>query len=182
MLVPVMVAQTLQEQASRERCIALLSSYKTNPESAVETPFPEDLSKVKLEFFATGCHGTCAAFTMTLTRGKVEFDGHNFVKAKGKRQAKLSDQEFDSFVRGWYEGKFTAMREDYCTAACPDGTVIIVNDLPGSGIIFNSPKINHEVYSCFGWRDSGPITPKPPGAFFDFFERAMSLAKSKGWL
>ena len=94
--------------------------------------YPSDLTDLTLEYFASGCHGTCPAFTLTIRKDVALFDGRAYLRAKGKRTAKVSPHQFSTFLHAWCEGNFYAMRDNYCDIRCPDGTIIVVTDIPES--------------------------------------------------
>ncbi len=145
-------------------------------------PYPIDSTGVTLEYVASGCYGNCPAFTLTITKEIVRFDGHAYVRAKGKQTAKLSPQQFETFLHAWYDGDFYAMREDYCSVQCPDGTAIIVMDVAESSITLTTPTFKKRVYECFTTVNKQPETPKPPEQYFQLSRQLWAFAKSKHWL
>jgi Domain of unknown function (DUF6438) len=135
-----------------------------------------------VEYFASGCFGKCPAFTLTISKDVARFDGHAFVRANGKRTAKLGQQQFDKFLHAWYDGNFYAMRDDYCDIHCPDGTAIIVTDIPESSITVETPTFTKRVYECFSTMNSKPQTPKPPEQYFELSRQLWEFAKARHWL
>ena len=167
---------------TRNECIASLSGF---PKDAAPTPdpqYPADDTGFTLEYFASGCYGTCPAFTLTISKDIARFDGHAYVRAKGKRTAKLSPQQFETFLHAWYDGKFYSMRDNYCDVKCPDGTVIVVTDNPESSIRLASPNLKKRVYECFTAIDNVPETPKPPEQYFQLSRQLRAFAKAQHWL
>lgn len=168
---------------ARNECIASLSGF---PKDAAPTPnppsYPIDATGVTLEYFASGCYGTCPAFTLTISHDMARFDGHAYVRAKGKRTAKLNSQQFETFLHAWYDGNFHSMRDSYCDVSCPDGTVIIVTDIPESSITLTTPTFKKRVYECFTTINNQPETPKPPEQYFELSRQLRALAKAKRWL
>jgi hypothetical protein len=69
-----------------------------------------------------------------------------FLRMQGTIQ--VTQQQFDAFLRGWFDGRFYAMREEYCTARCPNGMVITVTDIPESSITLKTPEFTKRVYEC----------------------------------
>ncbi|HEY1471613.1 MAG TPA: hypothetical protein VGF61_21425 [Candidatus Acidoferrum sp.] len=61
----------------------------------------------------------------------------------------MSSQQFETLLHAWYDGSFYAMRDDYRSAACPDGTMIIVTDIAESSITLATPVLKERVYECF---------------------------------
>src|SRR5438128_176624 len=57
----------------------------------------------------------------------------------------LSSQQLETLLHAWYDGSFYAMRDDYCSAPCPDGTVIIVTDIAESSITLTTPDFKKRV-------------------------------------
>jgi hypothetical protein len=166
----------------KDECIESLSTFATDPGAAIPPALPSDLKDVTLTYFESGCYGSCPAFTMTLSQNEVEFDGHAFVKARGRRRAKIKQQQFEQFVRSWFDGKFFAMRDNYCGAECSDGMVIIVTDIPESAITLKTAQFKKVVNQCFVKRNGKPIMPRPPDQFFKLASELRALAKANGWL
>jgi hypothetical protein len=147
---------------ARDECIASLSGFPKDASLPSKPPYPIDMTGITLEYFASGCYGKCPAFTLTISKDIARFEGHAYVRAKGKRSAKLSQQQFETFLHAWYDGYLYAMRDNYCDVRCPDGTVIIVTDIPESSITLTTPTFTKRVYECFSRVNNQPQTPKPP--------------------
>ena len=169
-------------QVSEDNCIALLSGFPKEGALAGAPPRPNDADLVTLTYFASGCYGNCPAFTLSISKGIAQFDGHAYVRAKGKRTAKLSQKQFQAFLDSWYDGKFYAMRDNYCDIHCPNGTQIVVTDIPESSITLTAPSITKRVYECFSTLNNQPRTPKPPEQYFKLTRQFWALAKAKRWL
>jgi Domain of unknown function (DUF6438) len=166
----------------KQECISRLSGFSNEPTATASAPYPSNLDGVTIEYFASGCYGSCPAFTLRIGKAYADWDGHNYVRAKGKRRAKVTQQQFDAFLRGWFDGRFYAMREDYCTTRCPNGMVITVTDIPESSIILKTSEFTKRVYECFATINAEPITPKPPEEYFKLAKQLREFAKSKKWL
>jgi hypothetical protein len=165
-----------------DACITLLSGFPRDVPESPTPQYPTDTTDVTLEYFASGCYGACPAFTLRISNRTAVFEGHDYVRAKGKRTAKLSPQEFETLLHAWYDGKFYAMRDDYCTARCPDGVVHIVTDIADSSITLTTPTFKKRVYECFFTMNNQPQTPKPPEQYFQLSQQLLALAKSHRWL
>jgi len=74
------------------------------------------------------------------------------------------------------------MRDDYCFARCPDGTVIIVTDIAESSITLTTPAFKKRVYECFSTVNGQPQTPKPPEQYFQLSRQLWAFAKAQHWL
>ena len=118
----------------------------------------------------------------TISKETAVFEGRAYVLAKGKRTAKLSSRQFETFLHAWYDGNFYAMRDDYCDVHCPDGTVIFVTDIAGSSITLTTPTFKKRVYECFSTVNHQPQTPKPPEQYFQLSQRLLAFANSQHWL
>jgi hypothetical protein len=167
---------------ARNECIASLSGF---PKDAALLPKPQYLINpmgVTLEYSTSGCYGTCPAFTLSISKDTARFDGHAFVRAKGKRTAKLSQQQFETFLHAWYDGNFYSMRDNYCDVRCPDGTLIIVTDIAESSMTLTTPTLTKRVYECFSTLNNQPQTPKPPEQYFELSRQLRAFAKAKHWL
>ena len=141
-----------------DECIASLSGFPKETVSSPKPSHPVELGGVTLEYFASGCYGSCPEFTLTIGRSIARFDGRAYVRAKGKHEAKLSQRQFEAFLRAWYDGEFYRMRDSYCDISCPDGTTIIVTDIPESSIKLTSPALTKRVFECFSTVNNHPQT------------------------
>jgi hypothetical protein len=169
-------------RVAQDECIASLSGFPKDPSMLPKPPYPVEPKDVKLEYFASGCYGKCPAFTLAITKDVARFEGHAFVRAKGKRTSKLSQQQFETFLRAWYDGNFYAMRDNYCDVRCPDGTVTIVTDIPESSVTLITPTFTKRVYECFSTVNNQPQTPKPPEQYFELSRQLRAFAKAQHWL
>jgi hypothetical protein len=175
-------SQRRERQKRVDACIESLSTFATDPGAATPPSLPSDLKDVTLTYFESGCYGSCPTFTMTLSQNEVQFNGHAFVKAEGRRRAKIKPQQFELLVHSWYDGKFFAMRDNYCGAECPNGTVVIVTDIPESAITLKTAQFKNVVNQCFVKRNGRPIMPRPPDQFFKLAGELRALARANGWL
>lgn len=167
---------------TRDACVALLSGFRNDDAAQPKPMYPTDTTGFTLEYFASGCYGNCPAFTLSIKKGTAVFEGQDYTRAKGKRKAKLSSQQFETFLHAWYDGNFYAMRDDYCFAHCPDGTPILVTDIAGSSITLTTPTFKKRVYECFFTVNNQPLTPKPPEQYFQLLHQLQAFAKAQHWL
>ena len=167
---------------TRDACVASLSGFPKDTTTPEKPQYPTDMTGVTLEYFAAGCYGNCPAFTLTIDKETAVFEGHAYVRAKGRRTAKLSSQQFEKLLRVWYDGSFYAMRDDYCSARCPDGSEIIVTDIPESSITLTTPAFKKRVYECFFSANGQPQTPRPPEQYFQLSRQLSKFAKARHWL
>jgi hypothetical protein len=169
-------------QSRRETCIADLSSFAVDPSTVKPPLLPDDLNGIVINYFESGCFGNCPAFTMRIQKNKVEWDGHAYVRKKGKAEKPISSEEFKTLVQVWLGAKIYAMRDDYCQPTCADGTVIIVTDVQDTALRLDAPGYSKKVSECFTTIDGKPRTPKPPDEYFQFSRQLVAFAKSKHWL
>ena len=167
---------------AKAACVASLSGFPKDTPMPAKPEYPTDMAGITLEYFSSGCYGSCPAFTLTLNKETALFEGRAYVRAKGKRTAKLSSQQFETILHAWYDGSFYAMRDDYCSATCTDGTVIIVTDVAESSITLITPAFKKRVYECFSAIDGRPQTPKPPDQYFQLSRQLYAFAKAQHWL
>jgi hypothetical protein len=167
---------------ARDECVASLSGFPNDAPLPPKPPYPTEPTGVTLEYFASGCYGKCPAFALTITKDIASFEGHAFARAKGKRTKKLSQQQFETFLHAWYDGNFYAMRDNYCDVRCPDGTVIIVTDIPESSLTLTTPTFTKRVYECFSTVNNHAQTPKPPEQYFELSRQLRAFAKAQRWL
>lgn len=170
------------QRNSADECIASLSGFPRETVSSQKPSYPEELGAVTLEYFASGCYGSCPAFTLTINKNNARFKGRAYVRAKGEHQAKVSQQQFETFLRAWYDGDFYRMRDNYCDISCPDGSTIVVTDIPESSIRLISPGFTKRVYECFSTNNDRWDSPKPPDQYFELARQLRNFAKAQNWL
>jgi hypothetical protein len=183
-------------QLPRDTCIDSLSGFpKTSPAREPEPQYPSDLNGLTLEYFASGCFGNCPSFTLTIQKDSAHFEGHSYTRAKGKRTAKVTQRQFEKFLHAWFDGKFFAMRDDYCSIQCPDVapdiphtsmtvkvTTYVVTDIPHSSITLKTHTQTKRVYECFATINGKPETPKPPEQYFELSREFLAFTKAQHWL
>src|SRR6516225_3598416 len=98
---------------TRDACVASLSGFPKDTRLLSKPQYPTDMTGITLEYFASGCYGNCPAFALTINKETAVFEGRAYVRAKGKRTARLSSQQFETPLHAWYDGSFYAMRDDY---------------------------------------------------------------------
>ncbi len=165
-----------------DECTASLSGFPKETVSQPKPLYPAELGGVTLEYFASGCYGSCPAFTLTISKNIVRFKGRAYVRAKGEHQAKVSQQQFETFLRAWYDGEFYRMRDNYCDISCPDGSRMVVTDVPESSLRLISPGFTKCVYGCFSTNNDRQETPKPPDQYFELARLFRNFAKAHDWL
>jgi TonB family protein len=165
-----------------DACITTLSSFAVDPSAAKPPELPDELRDVSVEYTASGCYGRCPAFTLRIDKNKAAWDGHAFVKKKGKSEKKISDREFSEIVRAWLDAKMYAMRDDYCQPTCPDGTSTIITDVQETSVSLKAPSYSKTVLECFTTIDGKPQNPRPPQGYFEFSRRLVEFVKSNHWL
>jgi hypothetical protein len=169
-------------QGQHEACIAALSSFAVDPIGTKPPELPTDLAGVTIEYVSSGCYGNCPAFTLKLEMGKAAWEGHAFVKKKGKAGKQISDRQFVELVHAWLDSKMYAMRDDYCQPVCPDGTSTIITDVQDTSITLRAPSYSKKILECFTTINGKPQTPKPPAQYFQLSRQLVQLAKSNHWL
>ena len=169
-------------QTRRESCVATLSSFAVDPAVTKPPELPDDLDGVKIKYFSSGCYGKCPAFALWLEKGKATWEGHAFVRKKGKATKQISDRQFAALLQGWLDAKMYAMRDDYCAPTCPDGSSTIITDVQETSIALESPSYTKKVLECFTTIDGKPQNPKPPEQYFELSRQLLLFAKSNHWL
>jgi Domain of unknown function (DUF6438) len=170
------------QRNTADECIASLSGFPKETSPPPRPAYLEELGDVTLEYFASGCYGSCPAFTLTISKNIARFKGRAYVRAKGEHQAKVTRQQFETFLRAWYDGNFYRMRDNYCDISCPDGSTIVVTDVPESSIRLISPGFTKRVYECFSTNNDRQETPKPPDQYFELARQLQNFAKAQNWL
>jgi hypothetical protein len=169
-------------QARREACIKALSSFAVDPIGTKPPELPHDLEGVTIEYVASGCYGSCPAFTLRLERNKATWDGYAFVNKKRKAAKQISHRQFADLVHAWLDAKMYAMRDDYCGPTCPDGTSTIITDVQETSITLRTPSYSKKVFECFTTINGKPETPKPPEQYFQLSRQLVQFAKLNQWL
>lgn len=169
-------------RAQHEACIISLSSFAVDPKLTKPPDLPDDLQGVSIEYFESGCLGSCPSFTLRIEKNRAIWDGRAFVRKKGKAEKQISNGEFLAFVHAWLDSKMYAMRDDYCQPTCPDGTTTIITDVQDTSIALKSPSYSKQVFECFTTTDGKPDNPKPPQEYFQLARRLVQFAKSNHWL
>jgi hypothetical protein len=169
-------------EARHEICVATLSSFATDPSLTKPPDLPSDLDAVTIEYSSSGCYGNCPAFRLRIEKGKATWEGHAFVRKKGKAEKQISVRQFADLVEAWLAAKMYAMRDDYCLATCPDGTVIIITDVQSTAIAFKAQSYSKTVSECFTTANGKAQNPKPPEQYFDLSRQLILLARSNHWL
>jgi hypothetical protein len=78
----------------------------------------------------TPCFGTCPVYKLTVhSSGRVEFEGKDFVREKGKRTKQISGRDFARLVKKIESIHFFALEKRY-DGKGPDGSGVTVTDLP----------------------------------------------------
>ena len=176
-------AQTPPDQkAQLKACITSLSSFAADPSVTNPPDVLNDLEGISIEYFASDCLGKCPSFTLRIEKNKAVWEGHAFVKKKGKAEKKISPPEFSEIVNAWLNAKMYAMRDDYCYATCTDRTVVIITDVQFTTITMKTPSYSKKVSECFTTNNGEPDNPKPPDEYFQLSRRLIQFAKSNHWL
>ena len=169
-------------QIQKESCVTALSTFSANPDTVKAPDIPRDLNGVTLEYSKSGCYGRCPAFTLRIQKDIATWEGHAYVKAKGKKHRKISSEKLAAFIRSWVDGKLYAMRDEYCNPRCPDGTVTIITDVQESSITLETPSLTKTISECFTTIDGKAQNPKPPEEYFRVSRELTQFAKEQGWL
>ena len=119
---------------------------------------------------------------MTIRGNQVIWEGRAFVKAQGERQTQIAPQQFRDLVAIWMDGKFYAMRDDYCSITCPNGMISVVTDVQDTRITLKTSSFNKAALECYTTINGKAETPKPPAAYFRLSQKLLEFARSKRWL
>jgi hypothetical protein len=159
-----------------------LSSFAVDPKVTKPPDVPDDLEGVSIEYFASGCLGTCPSFTLHIEKDKAVWEGHAFVKKKGIAERHIPSHEFREIIQAWLDAKMYAMRDDYCEPICPDGTTTIITDVQDTSIVLKTPSYSKKVLECFTTTNGKPDNPRPPAEYSELSRRLLQFAKANRWL
>lgn len=87
------------------------------------------VSSIALE--RTSCYGTCPSYkVIAYPDGRVEYEGKDNVKIKGKRISAISPKNFATLAKKVEEIEFFRLNDEYHSLTNPDGSTSFVTDLP----------------------------------------------------
>ena len=87
------------------------------------------ISKISLQ--RTSCFGTCPVYTVVIyPDGLVEFSGERFVESLGDYSSNVNPESFQRLAEFANAIDFFQFEDEYRVGREPDGTVIVVSDLP----------------------------------------------------
>lgn len=72
----------------------------------------------------TPCFGTCPSYKLTIyDDGKVEYEGREFVKRKGKAEGSITKAELEELIREFERIDYQNLADDYTLSSknCPQG-------------------------------------------------------------
>jgi hypothetical protein len=96
--------------------------------AAQETTAPAD-TVIRLQ--RTACYGSCPIYSVTIdARGAVTYDGEKFVRVVGRQTARVAPSVVASLLTSAERIRFFDLRDAYRVINNPDGTVLMVTDLP----------------------------------------------------
>ena len=79
----------------------------------------------------TSCFGECPIYTVTIdARGTVTYDGDRFVRAVGRQTARIAPSFVATLLASAERIHFFDLRDAYRAIENPDGSVMMVSDLP----------------------------------------------------
>jgi len=99
------------------------------------------------------CFGTCPIYQVTVARdGTVTFEGHNFVKTKGRATARIRPEDFTRLVKEFEKIKYDSLDDKYEPGlpGCPGA----VTDLPYARTSIQKNGRTKNVSHYHGCRDS----------------------------
>jgi Domain of unknown function (DUF6438) len=127
---------------------------KISPSVPTYTPY----KSITLE--RTGCYGECPMYKVTISfDGKVDYEGKNFVKVKGKAQISLTPDRVRTLEREIARSRFFSLQNEYiteqdgCTAVATDQASAIISIVSGK-----DTKSTHHYLGCTGHADLARLT------------------------
>jgi len=156
---------------------SLLALNKASGHSGDDTPnlgalSDADLKTVTVRLERIGCYGTCPAYTVTIHGdGKVEYEGKNHVKEKGKRDGRVQMDTTRMLVSEFAKAKFWELPEEYSEEKC---TGRVCTDMATATTELSVRGMTHRVkhyYGCGG----------APKALFDLESAIDKSANTEQW-
>jgi len=123
--------------------IATLSSAV----SMASEPAPNHLESITLE--RTPCYGPCAVYSVEIKRdGRVNYFGEEYVKAKGKKTARIKIADFTALEAKFQEINFLSLRNTYIEDE--DGCTDVWTDKPSMHITAKYNNVQKKVRYYMG--------------------------------
>lgn len=97
----------------------------------------------------TDCYETCPIYKVTISaNGKVNYEGKDFVKVKGKAQSSLTTAQVKTLEKAIAKVKFFSLQNEYI--AQKDGCKEVITDAPSTITTISSGKQTKSIYHYFG--------------------------------
>jgi hypothetical protein len=108
-----------------------------------------EISAISLE--RTSCYGTCPSYKVTAYRdGRVQYEGKDEVKIKGKRISAISPTNFAMLAKKVEEIGFFRLNNEYSSITNPDGSSTFVTDQPTYITIVTRGTVTKKVENYYG--------------------------------
>jgi hypothetical protein len=97
----------------------------------------------------TDCYEGCPSYKLTISAsGKVNYEGKDFVKVKGKVQTSLTTAQVKTLEKAIAKVKFFSLQNEYI--AEKDGCKSVITDAPAAIITISSGQQKKSIYHYFG--------------------------------
>ena len=108
-----------------------------------------DLKEVVIQFERSNCYGNCPAYKLSIRGdGRVEYQGLEFVKQTGRRQAQISDAEVRRLVSQFEKAQFSSI-DQFTEKTCTCG---LCTDMPTAITEIHIRGTSHRVEHYYGCR------------------------------
>lgn len=88
-------------------------------------------SNVVITLGRTGCFGTCPSYTLSISPGRIEFEGRAFVVASGKHIDTPNRQEVQQLAKRFIDADFYSMDSSYTAAVTDNPTYTLSISIDG---------------------------------------------------
>ncbi len=125
------------------------SAPQQPPITSTAPSLPSDTPYQSITLERTACYGTCPMYKVTISaNGKVNYEGKDFVKVKGKAQTSLTTAQVKTLEKAIAEVKFFSFQNEYI--ADKDGCKAYMTDAPSAIITISSGKQTKSIHHYLG--------------------------------
>ena len=110
--------------------VAILLSAAVHAQGPIKatTHLPADLNRAQIKLEGTGCYGTCPIYTVSISGGgTVAYHGGQFVKIRGKQNARISTEAVRQLVSLFNSSNYFELLSSYgdCGSDLPTAVISV---------------------------------------------------------
>ena len=124
-----------------------------------------------IHFERSGCYGNCPVYKLTIySDGRIEYEGENFVKQKGKAEGHIASADLATLVMEFDKAGFWTM-DQFTAEGCKCG---VCTDMPMAITEIKNQQRSHRVEHYYGCRCA-------PKTLWDLEQTIDKLAHTEQW-